>query len=303
MIRVSSGSVTQLTDERHEELIAEINAAQDRIALTLPLVTLALASSLYAVWALGSEWRLPMLVAGVLVTAAAFMVGRSLDAGRKNAVVMYDLDEHASRTFEEMTIAFDGLNQASAKWHIDSGGTIYDPHTAKRNAGAGRLLDRRRTEFGYGLPEMVKSNVTVPFIKSGKETLYFFPDTLLVVEAARVGAVDYDNLIIRCQVSQFIENDPVPPDAEVIGYSWAFPNKDGGPDRRFANNRQIPVCLYESMHFTSLGGLNELVQVSVVGQAERFVRAIRSLATLDEGDGSERAQPPQQMITSGGCQL
>ena len=27
-------------------------------------------------------------------------------------------------------------------------------------------------------------------------------------------------------------------------YTWQYANKSGGPDRRFNNNRQLPICLY-----------------------------------------------------------
>lgn len=50
-----------------------------------------------------------------------------------------------------------------------------------------------------------------------------------------------------------------------------------GPDRRFKDNYQIPICLYETIHLTSRNGLNELLQVSRTGVALPFVNAIRSL--------------------------
>jgi len=34
---------------------------------------------------------------------------------------------------------------------------------------------------------------------------------------------------------------------KVIGYTWQYVNKDGGPDRWFANNPQIPIASYEQV--------------------------------------------------------
>jgi len=38
--------------------------------------------------------------------------------------------------------------------------------------------------------------------------------------------------------------------------------KNGGPDRRFKNNRQLPICLYSELWFKSNTGLNEKIQIS-----------------------------------------
>jgi hypothetical protein len=138
-------------------------------------------------------------------------------------------------------------------------------------------VDRRPTFFGYSLPKVVKCNITPPTMQVGKETLYLLPDLMLVVEKDKVGAVAYDTLSIRFQDSTFIEDGIVPADASVISQTWKHPNKSGGPDRRFRDNRMIPVCLYESIHLTSSNGLNELVQVSRKGVAQPLVEAVRRL--------------------------
>jgi hypothetical protein len=101
---------------------------------------------------------------------------------------------------------------------------------------------------------------------------------MFIVDGQRVGAVNYDELRLSWQDSRFIEEGKVPSDARVIGQTWKHPNKNGGPDRRFSNNYQIPICLYEVMHLTSSSGINELLEFSRTGVAEPFERAIRNLA-------------------------
>lgn len=72
----------------------------------------------------------------------------------------------------------------------------------------------------------------------------------------------------------------MPGDARVVDHTWKHPNKNGGPDRRFKDNRQIPICLYEAIHFTSSSGLNELVQVSKTGVTDGFADGVRKLAAI-----------------------
>jgi hypothetical protein len=82
------------------------------------------------------------------------------------------------------------------------------------------------------------------------------------------------------QDSRFIETEAVPSDASIVGQTWQHPNKSGGPDRRFKDNRQIPICLYETMHVTSGSGLNELVEFSRTGVVAGFEQGRRMLAAL-----------------------
>ncbi|WP_408591835.1 hypothetical protein [Novosphingobium sp.] len=87
----------------------------------------------------------------------------------------------------------------------------------------------------------------------------------------------YHALQVTWQPSNFIESGSVPRDAEISHYTWEHPNKSGGPDRRFKNNRQLPVCLYEAMHLRSASGLNELLEFSRCGRVQPLVSAFRAM--------------------------
>jgi hypothetical protein len=67
----------------------------------------------------------------------------------------------------------------------------------------------------------------------------------------------------------------------VVGHTWRFVNKQGGPDRRFNNNAQQPVCLYGELTFTSPGGLNCLLHLSNPEAGERFVKVDEVLRSYD----------------------
>jgi hypothetical protein len=125
-----------------------------------------------------------------------------------------------------------------------------------------------------------------------------------VEEKGRIGSIAYRDLILRWQNSSFIEDERVPFDAEVIGHTWKHPNKNGGPDRRFANNHQIPICLYEALHFSSLSGLNELVQISRTDIGASLAVSISSLkSTLVSGSYKPPALPKPLGISGPGMGL
>ena len=66
----------------------------------------------------------------------------------------------------------------------------------------------------------------------------------------------------------------MPSDARIVDRTWKLVNKKGGPDRRFNNNRELPVVLYEDIYFSSKSGLNELIEISKVGVGDNFRKAI-----------------------------
>jgi hypothetical protein len=76
---------------------------------------------------------------------------------------------------------------------------------------------------------------------------------------------------------RFIESESVPRDAKVVDKTWKYVNKSGGPDQRFKDNKELPVCLYEEISLTSPTGLNEVLQISQCGVGESFAEAIALL--------------------------
>lgn len=277
MIRVSSADVLEMEDARFTDILAELSAKQNSTSMRSILGWIFGGVGLLATLAAGASG----FVFGAIAVGIAILVGGWLDISRRTSVLMYDLENETYEAYERVTSAFDAMAACAGKWHIDAGGAVQDIHTWKRNSGASHVLDKRPTTFEYSLPRVIKSNITPPAVQSGKETLYFLPDFLLVVDRNKVGAVAYDNLFIRFEDSNFIEEGTVPSDTEVLWHTWKHPNKNGGPDRRFANNYQIPVCRYETISLTGSSGLNELLQVSRSGVTQPFSHAVARLARLN----------------------
>jgi hypothetical protein len=127
-----------------------------------------------------------------------------------------------------------------------------------------------------------------PLIRFGRQSVYFFPDAAFVIDGKQVGAISYDNISIQGEGFSFIEEETVPADAKVIRQTWKYLNKSGGPDRRFSNNYQIPVCRYELAQFSSSSGLNELLEFSRTGVLEPFANAIRNLSLRMGGPATSK---------------
>lgn len=124
------------------------------------------------------------------------------------------------------------------------------------------------------LPPNLATNATVWSIGTRRYKLFFLPDRVLLYEGARYGAISYATLSTGTSTSHFRETDPVPSDARIVGHTWQYVRKDGGPDRRFGNNRQIPIAQYAYIELTTPNGFKSTLQASNVEAALTFARTL-----------------------------
>jgi hypothetical protein len=276
---IDSGSVLQMVDASSAELLRELNEKREKLRL-LPIVII------FCVIAL-----VPLLGAGapVWIVALAIALGGAVcwfaamkDALRKTTVILYDLDPEVERGYEHLHAAFSQLRSCARIWHIEARGEVRD---RKYHAGAGAVVKRKQVSLKNGLPPFVKTNVEVPIVPVGRQTLAFMPDRLLVFDGNAVGAVKYADLTLDIAESQFVEEESLPADAAVIGRTWRYVNKKGGPDRRFNDNREIPICAYEQLRFSNTSGLDEVVQVSRRGASTTLRTALSFMGNLRSNEG------------------
>ncbi|HTM80765.1 DUF4236 domain-containing protein [Asticcacaulis sp.] len=272
MIEVESADVMGMRDESFSDLLDEINKKSGQAKLSTLLG-----------WGIG---LLGFLISAMtpyvdfwlcLFALPGWGFGKWMDSYRRTTVLFYEIDEDFERRYQAITSNFDKLCECAGKWHMEAGGAVTDLTTWKRNAGASHLVQKKPTILAYKLPPIITSNVTPPAFHVGRQIMYFLPDVVLMQDGVKMGAISYSDLHIRWQDSNFIEEGPVPRDAVVIGHTWKHPNKSGGPDRRFRDNHQIPICRYEVMHFTSSSGVNELVEFSRTGVTAGFSTAIGNM--------------------------
>lgn len=273
MVEIESGDVMEMRDENFAELLDEINAKASQWRLSV------LFGGAFALLGFFLLFQTQQIGIWILVAALlAWALGAWLDSYRRSTVLFYDIDGPVEQAYKDTIAAFDGLSECAAKWHIEAGGAINDLTTWKRNAGASYLVKRKPTKLAYALPSVIKSNITPPSVHVGKQIIYFLPDVALISHNARFGAVSYSDLRIRTQQSRFIEEGHLPRDAKVVDHTWQHPNKSGGPDRRFRNNRRLPICLYDTLHLRSDSGLNEVLEFSQIGKLSDFAAGCLALA-------------------------
>jgi hypothetical protein len=249
------------------------------------LVLCAIAASVQG----GPPFALALAILMVIVAAFA----ARWDAQRKTVVIMYDLDENVIAPFKAFSEEFDKLVRAERIWNIDTAGRTGD---WKRNAGASHLLTRKVVQLSYESPPGVKTNVALPSVVGGRQNIFFLPDVVLVIEGTRAGAISYGQLAVSWERTVFIETESVPRDSQVIGQTWKYVNKNGGPDRRFNNNQQIPKVIYQQMGIQGPGGLQKLLHVSQVADRSGFDAALDRLGKLIGTLQQLTLPPPMQSL-------
>lgn len=269
---IDSGSVLNMVDTTASDLLQSMNSTYTK-PFVWPAAAAAFIFATFLSYVLGTPppavWTIATV--GGVGTLAVYL----WDEQRRLIVLFYDLDDSTTQRFESLVNSFDELSEAKCKWHIASKGDVYD---RKYHAGAGSIVDRKTVAFSGTPPASIRTNITVPTIPVGRQFLCFFPDRLFVFDRKKVGAVSYSDLSIDVDDVTFVEDEAPPRDSEQVGRTWQYVNKNGSPDKRFKNNAELPIMAYQAIQFASLTGLNERIQVSLVGPAHKFSKQARNMA-------------------------
>ena len=164
------------------------------------------------------------------------------------------------------------LQSNNALWQVND---VFHNQRTKTHAGASQSVSRFPKKVQVKKPAFLKTNAQCYFVKLKKEKLYILPDKMVIISGRKVGAFDLSDLDIVVSDKQFIEN-VAPKDAQILSYSWQYVNKNGTPDKRFNNNRQLPVCRYGTISFKTQQGFNTLIYCSSVERTVEFSQTLKA---------------------------
>ena len=127
-------------------------------------------------------------------------------------------------------------------------------------------------------------------VQNGKATAYFYPGFILVVRdaGADFAIVDLKDLDISYCNSNFTETEAVPSDSIIVRKVWAKSNKNGSRDRRFKDNRELPVMLYGEMELKGPGNMHEVFMFSRNEACRDFVSAVKNIQIMLRSSSMKR---------------
>ena len=219
----------------------------------------------------------------IILTIATFIVYRA-DVERKTTPLFYEFsDEYSEKKFHESVMSFSNLAMTKNSWRLKSKVALSD---WKRNAGSNTSLIRHSAKIGKQNPNLIKTNVDVWGVDAGSIKLYLLPDRFFVFQDGVYSAIPYNEIQASLQDMEYVEQDSLPSDATVIGKTWKYVRRDGGPDRRFNNNRQLPIVRYGVVVFSTQNFMAYLI-VSSLGIASSFTQSFSRIVA----SSSTRSEP------------
>lgn len=270
--------VLELARSNGDELLLSMNEQNRRTPLW-PATVLATLVCLFSVFhftrGMADSVTGPALVLLAVLAVPLNLWVRWRDKLRRTTVLFFDPDGATNELFERLST---GLKKASGVQKLRSIATTSKYADTRYSAGAGQGMSFGEASLTLGQAPNVVANVPVPILKSGRTTLALYPDRILAFQGHAVGAIEYSRLSAVSTGSRFIEEEALPRDATVVGKTWRYVNKNGTPDRRFKDNRELPICAYNQLNLSTLDGFDMRFMASRSGCFDTFAESLAALA-------------------------
>lgn len=216
-----------------------------------------------------------------------------LDRRWRLAQLSYDLeDQEIAARLSMASRAGEALASAARLWHVHHAVQTSD---WKRNAGANTLIQRTRTHARPGSLPGIELDIEPWSVPVGPQRLLLLPDQLLIWDGRTLAGVPYEHLRAEASATRFIEEESVPSDTRILDTTWRYVNKHGGPDRRFSDNRELPVVEYGGLQLSTGSGLRIFLNCSTVLPAVQAAAALEELSArariVREPARASRASP------------
>ncbi|MBO7149343.1 MAG: hypothetical protein J6V71_00460 [Clostridia bacterium] len=177
-----------------------------------------------------------------------FIIWKIYIRKKKAVFLSYSITPEERKIINEKMDPLKKIARSSNIWEIIQSKAVADK---KYSAGATSLVKRINCSSSMTFPFPFKSNEMPICFKSKNIKLVFLPDVLFIIKGGKIYFDTYSNSTISLSGTRFVESEKVPSDAKVIDKTWKYVNKSGAADKRFSDNRQLPVCLYGKLTIQS----------------------------------------------------
>ncbi len=255
-------------DSSTEQLLAQLTEKSQQLRLA-PILGAGVFTVALLAYVVHPLFGVLLLVIGLL---SVWKYDQNQQA-KRTTPLLYQLEEPTASRFATMQKAFRDLGTAKRVWRI----VPKHPPIWSIPIGPYYLELRQAAHIVLGTPPLISTNILIPVIDAGAVRLFLCPDRILVREQGRYRAVPYEFVRLELIEHQFAETGAIPADSRIMGHTWERTRMDGGPDRRYSSNRQIPLVQYAVVHLTSSSGLELYLQVSNVDLARQFHANLRGI--------------------------
>lgn len=170
----------------------------------------------------------------------------------------YEMDSETKINYENYCAAWGFVDESNGKWQQITSIAVTD---RKYHAGANQVANFKPLKITHKLPGFMKTNVNAYYVNMHSEKLIILPDKLIIIRNGKIGAINYDDINIEYSKHNII-GGTVCPDSEIVGHTWKYVNRNGGPDKRFKDNARLNICKCGKITLKSSSGLNVVILLS-----------------------------------------
>lgn len=165
---------------------------------------------------------------------------------------------------------FGGMMNSSRIWDItsqDRVDQVAERSTADHSINRKPITDRSRRVLDF-----IRADADSLFLQNmNGPDLYIFPTFIVLFKSYQQFSIhDLNTVRITFSSIRFTEEEGVPNDSQIVGETYKYTNRNGTPDRRFANNYRIPQVRYGGLHLRSPSGINDSYMFSNYGAFDAF---------------------------------
>ena len=206
----------------------------------------------------------PVLAFASLVGLIAFIV-------KFRYGIEYEFDDVKQKEWDTISSWWRKVAMSQGLKQVDQTATLKNSKIA---GGASQGVGYVDIKYSSTIPKIKTNVLPVVFELKDKKYIAILPDRLLIKDKKGFGVISYDDVKFEIDGIGLLDNKEPPKDADIVDYKWMYVNSDGTPDKRYKNNRQVPVVKYARIKMQSKTGLDVHILCSNVPAAEKLLELI-----------------------------
>lgn len=180
----------------------------------------------------------------------------------------FTLEESLSRSYNVLINGFEKVSSCDKIWDI---------LTNTSNETDPEKYQLREVQFEKDSPSDIICDSTVLHLnnKDGAD-FYFYPLFILAFDKDKIGYLDYRDVFMKEEEIEKLETSYYPAkDFLKVGERWEKQNKDGSPNKRYKDNRMLPIVRYLKFDIADLSELDETYLFSNIDKGKEFINSFR----------------------------
>lgn len=216
---------------------------------------------------------------------------RQLEATQIN--VDSQLSEEEKAAYSRLCERFEALLSTDKIWLITD-----EVLTTQRKAFSNISIKRCEASIYVGVFNFLKSAFDIPVLDSGDTRYYIYPKFIIkATDVCHFYVYPHDLGRLTTATVNYQESEARPVDAELLKYTWQYVNKNGEPDKRYANNLRYPVFKYCCL-FVNTGNTTAKFMFSNYTTASEFATAYTVYANLLTAPNTTPTEPAPEVAPS-----